>query len=90
LKRAIRYAEHNPVKAFLPKAACEWPWSSARDRDEYERLPWQRRAPDTFLTELEKRFVAPTCRAEMTCRVEVKRRRERRRKQRGGGSAESW
>jgi len=42
LKRAIRYTEQNPVKAFLAKAACEWSWSSARHRDEYDRLPWQR------------------------------------------------
>jgi putative DNA methylase len=42
LKRSIRYTEQNPVKAFLAKAAREWPWSSAHHRDEYERLPWQR------------------------------------------------
>jgi len=41
LKRAIRYTEQNPVKAFLVKAAREWLRSSARHRDEYERLPWQ-------------------------------------------------
>ena len=44
LKRAIRYTEQNPVKAFLEKTPREWPWSSARHRDEYERLPWQRGA----------------------------------------------
>jgi len=43
LKRAICYAEQNPVKAFLAKAAGDWPWSSAPHRDEHERLPWQRR-----------------------------------------------
>ena len=42
LKRAIRYTEQNPVKAFLARSARDWPWSSARHRDEYERLPWQR------------------------------------------------
>jgi putative transposase len=42
LKKAIRYTEQNPVKAFLVKAANEWPCSSARQRDEFERLPWQR------------------------------------------------
>jgi putative DNA methylase len=42
LKLAVRYTEQNPVKAFLTKAARDWPWSSARHRDEYERLPWQR------------------------------------------------
>jgi len=41
LKRAVRYTEQNPAKAFLAKSAREWPWSSARHRDEYERLPWQ-------------------------------------------------
>jgi len=42
LKKAIRYTEQNPVKAFLAKAAREWSWSSAHHCDEYERLPWQR------------------------------------------------
>ncbi len=42
LKRAIRYTEQNPVKACLAKTARDWTWSSARHRDEYERLPWQR------------------------------------------------
>lgn len=41
LKRAICYTEQNPVKAYLTKAARDWPWSSARHRDKYERLPWQ-------------------------------------------------
>jgi REP element-mobilizing transposase RayT len=43
-KRAIRYTEQNPVKALLAKVPREWPWSSARHRDEHERLPWQRTA----------------------------------------------
>lgn len=38
LKRAVRYTEQNPVKALMVQSACEWPWSSARLRDEYERL----------------------------------------------------
>jgi len=42
LKRAVRYTEQNPVKAYLTKVARAWPWSGARHRDEYERLPWQR------------------------------------------------
>ena len=41
LKKAIRYTEKNPVKAFLTKSARHWPWGSARRRDEYERLPSQ-------------------------------------------------
>jgi putative DNA methylase len=44
LQRAIRYTEQNPVKACLIKAARDWLRSSARHRDEYERLPWQRAA----------------------------------------------
>jgi putative transposase len=44
LKRAVRYTEQNPVKACLSKCARDWPWSSARWRDEYEQLPWQREA----------------------------------------------
>lgn len=44
LQRAIKYTEQNPVKAIMAKAAREWPWSSARHRDEYERLAWQRGA----------------------------------------------
>ncbi len=42
LKKAVRYTEKNPMKAFLAKEVRDWPWSSARHRDEYERLPWQR------------------------------------------------
>ena len=38
LKRAVRYVEQNPVKAFLVKSAHDWSWSSARHRDEYETL----------------------------------------------------
>jgi putative transposase len=34
----IKYIESNPVKAFLVKEPGEWPWSSARFRDEYGRL----------------------------------------------------
>lgn len=41
LGKAIRYIEHNPAKAFLVKAPRDWPWSSARLRDGYERLPWE-------------------------------------------------
>lgn len=36
--RTRRYIESNPVKAGLRQAAKEWPWSSARFRDAYERL----------------------------------------------------
>jgi putative DNA methylase len=42
LKRAIRYTENNPVKAVLVAERKAWRWGSARLRDEYERLPWQR------------------------------------------------
>jgi REP element-mobilizing transposase RayT len=36
--QARNYAERNPVKAGLVSAAKDWPWSSARFRDEYGRL----------------------------------------------------
>jgi hypothetical protein len=49
LKRAVRYTEQNPVKAFLAKTAREWPWSSAPRRDEYERLVWQHDAQERDL-----------------------------------------
>jgi putative DNA methylase len=42
LKRAVRYVEQNPVKALLVRVARDWPWSSARHRNEFEMLPWQR------------------------------------------------
>jgi REP element-mobilizing transposase RayT len=43
LARAIRYTEKNPSKACLVSDPRQWPWSSARERDEYGRLPQQRR-----------------------------------------------
>ena len=36
--RARRYVENNPVKARLTTDAKQWPWSSARYRDAYQRL----------------------------------------------------
>jgi REP-associated tyrosine transposase len=36
--RARCYIENNPVKAFLVRERKEWPWSSARFRDDYETL----------------------------------------------------
>ena len=44
-RETVRYLEHNPVKAHLTKTSDprEWSWSSARRRDEYERLPSERR-----------------------------------------------
>jgi REP element-mobilizing transposase RayT len=42
LKRAVKYTENNPVKASLVPERRAWKWGSARWRDEYERLPWQR------------------------------------------------
>jgi len=42
LKRAIRYTENNPAKAALVAERKAWRWASARWRDEFERLPWQR------------------------------------------------
>jgi len=37
-RKAVRYIEGNPVKAKLCRAPVEWPFSSARFRDEYRRL----------------------------------------------------
>ena len=37
-KRAISYVESNPAKAKLCRVAEEWPFSSARFRDEYRRV----------------------------------------------------
>jgi REP element-mobilizing transposase RayT len=39
LKRAVRYTENNPVKAAFVPERKDWRWASARQRDEYERLP---------------------------------------------------
>jgi REP element-mobilizing transposase RayT len=49
LGRAIRYTEANPVKAGLVRERKEWSWGSARLRDEYERLPWQRGGAAAFM-----------------------------------------
>jgi putative transposase len=38
LVRARRYTEQNPPKAGLVRQARDWPWSSARFRDDYGRL----------------------------------------------------
>jgi putative transposase len=40
--RTCRYIEQNPLKANLAREPDQWPWSSARFRDEYGRL----RLPD--------------------------------------------
>ena len=37
-RKTIRYIENNPVKAKLCRTATEWPFGSARFRDNYERL----------------------------------------------------
>jgi len=37
-KKAVRYIENNPVKARLCCVDKEWPFSSARFRDEFQRL----------------------------------------------------
>jgi len=36
--RTVRYIESNPVKARLVAMAKDWPWSSARFRDDCDRL----------------------------------------------------
>jgi len=37
-QKAVHYIENNPVKAKLCRTATEWPFSSARFRDDYARL----------------------------------------------------
>jgi type I restriction enzyme R subunit/putative DNA methylase len=37
-RKAIRYIESNPIKAKLCQLAEDWPFSSARFRDQYRRL----------------------------------------------------
>ncbi len=37
-RTAVRYIENNSMKARLCAAADQWPFSSARFRDEYRRL----------------------------------------------------
>lgn len=37
-RRTQKYIEENPVKAGLVASRKEWPWGSARFRDDYERL----------------------------------------------------
>ena len=41
LKQAVRYVEENPCKARLALDPRDWRWSSARVRDEWNRLPWE-------------------------------------------------
>ena len=36
--RARQYAERNPVKVGLAREPKDWPWSSVRFRDQYDRL----------------------------------------------------
>jgi len=38
LRKVVNYVEENPLKARLCRSAGDWPWSSARHRDEYGRL----------------------------------------------------
>lgn len=49
LAKAVRYTEQNPSKAAFVKEPREWCWSSARRRDEYGRLPWQRQREEREL-----------------------------------------
>ena len=42
LTRALRYTENNPVKAGFVRNPKDWPWSSARWRDDFGRLPWEK------------------------------------------------
>jgi putative transposase len=42
LKKAVRYTDRNPAKAKLVLDPALWRWSSARLRDEFNRLPTER------------------------------------------------
>ena len=42
-RRVVHYIEWNPVKAGLVKSPEQWPYSSARFRDEYNRLKLPRK-----------------------------------------------
>jgi putative transposase len=44
-RRAVHYTEANPVKARFCRTAAQWPHSSARFRDEYNRLVLPTGAP---------------------------------------------
>ena len=37
-RKTARYIESNPIKAKLVRETKEWPWCSARLRDEFGRL----------------------------------------------------
>jgi REP-associated tyrosine transposase len=43
-RKTVHYIEHNPTKAKLVLDPKDWPWSSARFRDEYGALRLQRSA----------------------------------------------
>jgi hypothetical protein len=45
-RTAVRYIENNPAKAKLVLDPKEWPWSSARRRDEYGVLKLPQRSAD--------------------------------------------
>jgi REP element-mobilizing transposase RayT len=42
-RKALRYIESNPVKARLCRVTSDWNFSSARFRDEYQRLRMETR-----------------------------------------------
>ena len=48
-KTAIRYIENNPVKVKLCRTTEQWPFSSARFRDEFQRLVIPTGTPNTAL-----------------------------------------
>jgi putative transposase len=73
LARAIRYIENNPTKAGLAREPKNWPWSSARGRDEFGRLPdcpHFCRLKAAFRMRLERRLQAPEpCASRLSLRV---------------------
>ena len=42
-RKAVGYVERNPAKAGLIRDPLDWKWSSAGLRDEYLRLPWEKK-----------------------------------------------
>ena len=44
LRRARRYTENNPLRAYLVRDPRKWRWSSARHRDKYGRFTWEQNA----------------------------------------------
>lgn len=64
--KTVRYIENNPAKAKLVLGPKDWPWSSARCRDEYGvlRFWWSAALRAAAVSELERRFGPFTARSD--------------------------